>query len=76
MSSPIIVQVCPHEKEPRLLTVEEVADVLDCTTTHVGSLIRAGKIHAFNFASGATTRALYRVPPLALQHFLQAAVVS
>ncbi len=71
MPAPIIVQLDPFTAQPRLLTVDQVANVLNCCQQHVGDLIRAGKLAAFNFAGISSTRAVYRIHPAALQRFLQ-----
>ena len=72
MPAPIIIQA----GEPRVLTVYQVFDLLNCSHKHTTRLIEAKKLVAVNLASDLKQRALYRIPLAGLQRFLQDAVVT
>lgn len=52
----------------KLLTVQEVADLLNCKRDHVRALIADGKIEAFNIGLGKTKQ--WRIYESAVQSFL------
>lgn len=51
-----------------LLTVKEVAELLNCSVTHVYNLIRSNELPAQNIA-GEGKRASWRIPPSAVERF-------
>lgn len=57
----------PDFEGERLLSVDEVAEVMACSERTVRNLITRGHLHAFRLGPGRTA---YRVPVSALLHFM------
>ena len=66
----------PLEKRPFIMECAEVAEILNCTDTHVQGLIASGQLKAFDISAKNSDRAMWRIPKHSVMEFLAARKVA
>jgi hypothetical protein len=71
LASAIAAALPERVKLPELLSLQSVAELLDCSTEHVRSLIAGGHLAAVDIAEDPTKRAALRVTRTSLAAFTE-----
>jgi hypothetical protein len=72
LATAIAAALPEHVRMPELISLQSVAELLDCSTEHVRSLVAGGHLVAVDIAEDPTKRAALRVTRASLAAFTQA----